>query len=414
MQADVLIVGSGPAGIAAACVAAEAGVSVLLVDDNPAPGGQIWRRSEDADANRWIARLHASGAQIRNGTRVLGPANTQTLLAEDDTGPFFITWRKLVLCTGARELLLPFPGWTLPGVTGAGGLQALVQGGLPINGHRVVVAGSGPLLLAVAAHLREHGARIEAIAEQSWPFNLARFAARLPFSKLLQGWRLSSQLRGVPLLTEAWPIEAEGDRRLHSVRLRTRSGTRRFECDYLACGFGLVPNIELPLLIGCSLNAGFVAVDSLQRTSVPDVLCAGEPTGIGGLERSLIEGEIAGHVAAGAPARATPLYAQRQRLNRFSARLATAFALRDDLRQACQPDTIVCRCEDVTWQRISAYSDWRSAKLHTRCGMGACQGRVCGAAVRFLTGRSTHDHPRPPLFPASMATLATEKESDHG
>jgi len=414
MQADVVIVGSGPAGIAAACAAAEGGANVLVLDDNPAPGGQIWRRAHDAEAQRWIARLRASGAQLRNGTRILGPVNARTLLADNDSGPLFITWRNLVLCTGARELLLPFPGWTLPGVTGAGGLQALVQGGLPIDGRRVVVAGSGPLLLAVAAHLREHGARIEAIAEQARPFHLARFAARLPFGKLLQGWRLSSQLRDVPMLTEAWPIEAEGDSRLHSVRLRTRSGTRRFECDYLACGFGLVPNIELPLLFGCNLNGGFVTVDSLQQTSVPDILCAGEPTGVGGLERSLIEGEIAGHVAAGAPARAKALSAQRERLHRFSARLANAFELREELRQMCQLDTIVCRCEDVAWERISAYSDWRSAKLHTRCGMGACQGRVCGAAVRFLTGRSSHDRARPPLFPASMATLAAEKEPDHG
>lgn len=408
MQADVVIVGAGPAGIAAACVAAECGASVLLLDDNPAPGGQIWRGGSEPDARHWIARLEATGAQIRNGVRVLGPVARHALLAEDSSGPLLIDWSKLILCTGARELLLPFPGWTLPGVTGAGGLQALVQGGLPMEGRRVVVAGSGPLLLAVAAHLREHGARIVAIAEQAPFSDLARFAVRLPFGKLIQAVRLRSRLRGVPQLNEAWPIRAEGEGRLSAVHLHTGDGTQPFDCDYLACGFGLVPNVELPLLFGCDLHTGFVRVDEQQRTSVADILCAGEPTGIGGLDRSLIEGQIAGHVAAGLPARAKPLLIQRRRFHRFSARLASAFALRAELRQSCKPDTVVCRCEDVPWQRISACSDWRSAKLHTRCGMGPCQGRVCGAAVRFLTGWVSHDHARPPLLPASMGTLAAE------
>src|SRR5579884_1653012 len=180
MQADVLVVGAGPAGITAACTAAEAGARVVVADDNWSPGGQIWRNAESGghtkEARRWIERLRASGAQVCSETRVLGPAGPQTLLAEHANKPVFIEWRKIVLATGARELLLPFPGWILPGVTGAGGLQAMVQAGVPVAGRRVVVAGSGPLLLAVAAHLREHGARILAVAEQA-PFgSLARFS----------------------------------------------------------------------------------------------------------------------------------------------------------------------------------------------------------------------------------------------
>src|SRR5581483_6873016 len=182
MQCDVLVIGAGPAGIAAACAAAAAGAAVLAIDDNPAPGGQIWRGAKLPEARRWIARLKASGAEMRNGMRALGPCGNRELLAEREGEPHVIQYRKLILATGARELLLPFPGWTLPGVTGAGGLQALAQGGYPLEGKRVVVAGAGPLLLAVAAHLREHGAVIEAIAEQA-PFgNLARFAVTIAAS----------------------------------------------------------------------------------------------------------------------------------------------------------------------------------------------------------------------------------------
>jgi NADPH-dependent 2,4-dienoyl-CoA reductase/sulfur reductase-like enzyme len=417
---DILVVGGGPAGMAAACSAAEAKASVLLVDDNPGLGGQIWRGLENSGPeSKWSRRLAASGAQAATGTRVLASAGRNAILAERHGEPLRIQWRKLVLATGARELLLPFPGWTLPGVTGAGGLQALAQGGWPVRGKRVVVAGSGPLLLAVAAHLRARGARIQAIAEQAEFGALARFAAGLVPSprKLYQAIHLGASLHGIRLLTGTWPVRAEGVGRLESVVLRTPRGTRRFECDFLACGFGLAPNIELAVLLDCRLNAGFVAVDEWQRTTVEDVLCAGEPTGIGGLERSLIEGRISGLTAAGATSMARGLFAARARARRFSARLERTFALRNELRSVCSQETIVCRCEDVRLGSLAKYADPRSAKLHTRYGMGPCQGRVCGAAAHFLLGWDPlAGSGRPPVFPASLSTLAamTAGEGEDG
>lgn len=417
VSAEVLIVGAGPAGIAAACAASESGARVLVVDDNPETGGQIWRgdaKRQEHIARGWLARLERSGAAIFCGTRALAAAGANAIIAEKNEEPLRIRFAKLILATGARELWLPFPGWTLAGVAGAGGLQALVQGGAPIEGRRVVVAGSGPLLLAVAAHLRDRGAHIAAVAEQATLGSLLRFAAGLAPAKLLQALQLRSHLRGVPLLYSAWPLAAEGNGRVRAVHLQTPEGRLRVDCDYLACGFGLVPNTELAQLLGCKLRGGcelrgdFVAVDDRQQTSVANVLCAGEPTGIGGVEASLFEGEVAGYTAAGAMHPARHLAARRRRLDLFSARLGAAFSLRDELRGICLPDTIVCRCEDAPYEQICRHSDWRSAKLHTRCGMGPCQGRVCGAALSFLKG--WHDagrQVRPPLFPASVETLAS-------
>jgi len=409
----ILIAGAGPAGIAAACAAAESACPVVVLDDNPAPGGQIWRGKE----NRWTERLRSSAVRTFAGARAIATLGDGRLLAEQNGEPILFHHEKLILATGARELFLPFPGWTLPGITGAGGLQALVHGGLPIAGKRVVVAGSGPLLLAVAAHLRECGAVIEAVAEQAPRGRLMGFASELwrAPDKIAQALDFAWTLRGVSRLTDAWPVAAHGDSCVKAVLLQTRRGARVIPCDYLACGFGLVPNVELAALAGCEIRGGFVAVDEWQQTSADGVLCAGEPTGIGGVDRSVVEGRIAGYVAAGRHEDARNLFAKRRRLHAFSAALAQCFALRDELRHLARPDTIVCRCEDVDLQNAAENASVRGARLHARCGMGACQGRVCGPALGFMLGwTEPSGRARPPLYPVSMATLAAcEEEPTH-
>ena len=184
-------------------------------------------------------------------------------------------------------------------------------------------------------------------------------------------------------------------------------------CDYLACGFGLTPNIELAEMLGCRTEAGAVVVEEDQRTSVPGVYCAGEATGIGGLDLALVEGEIAGYAAAGRNGEAARLFGARRRHRGFAVALERAFALRVELRDLPAGDTLVCRCEDVSWDRIRACSGWREAKLHTRCGMGPCQGRVCGGAVEFLQGWRS-ESVRPPLFPARIESLARSGEDRAG
>ena len=345
------------------------------------------------------------------GARVVAAPAPGRLTVETLSAHFEHGYRALVLATGARERFLPFPGWTLPNVMGAGGLQALAKSGMPIAGKRIVVAGSGPLLLAVAHYLRSHAARVALIAEQAPQAALLRFGATLAAhpGKLRQALGLRARLLGVPYLTSCWPVAAEGAGRLESVTLRRGPKTWKERCDYLACGFGLIPNIELAEMLGCRIGASGVAVDDYQQTSEPGVFCAGEATGIGGLDLALVEGEIAGYAAAGRSREASTRFAVRQQHRRFATALESAFALRDELRELPAPETLVCRCEDVTYARLRSCAGWREAKLHTRCGMGPCQGRVCGGAVDFLLGWRS-ESVRPPLFPARIESLARSGE----
>ncbi|MGH9482786.1 MAG: FAD-dependent oxidoreductase, partial [Terriglobales bacterium] len=311
-------------------------------------------------------------------------------------------YEKLMLATGARERFLPFPGWTLPHVLGAGGLQALAKGSLPLAGKRVVVAGAGPLLLAVAAYLRQHGAAVAAVCDQASWTALARFSLALPAKKLVQAAQLGRSLQGVPIWMNAWPVEA----RPGGVVIHRSGQFREIACDYLACGFHLVPNTELAALLGCATQRGAVVVDGDQQTTIAGIYCAGEPTGIGGVELALAQGEIAGLAAAGRAAPAA-LRLRREKLRRFALRLERVTSLRPELRRLPRPETLVCRCEDVPFARLQEHTAWRAAKLHTRCGMGPCQGRVCGPACEFLLGWQP-DSVRPPIFPATLSALGNE------
>jgi NADPH-dependent 2,4-dienoyl-CoA reductase/sulfur reductase-like enzyme len=418
-QFDLLVVGGGPAGLAAAARAAECGLQVGLVDDNPALGGQIWRGQAGntaSEAAHWYARLQASGAGVLCGTRVFHQPEPGILLAEGPDAALELNYKKLILATGARERFLPFPGWTLPNVMGAGGLQALVKSGLPIAGKRVVVAGSGPLLLAVAAYLRQHGAEILLICEQASWSSLAGFGfalLRQP-EKVRQGFSLRKQLSGIPFAPSSWPVSARGQAAIEEVVISQTGKTRTIACDYLACGFHLVPNSELAVLLGCRVQDELVQVDDYQQTSIPGIFCAGEPTGIGGLELSLVEGQIAGLAAAGRETAAGPLFAEREKLRRFARVLDRTFTLRAELRGLPLPETIVCRCEDATCSQLAQHTSWRSAKLQTRCGMGPCQARICGPAAGFLFGWA-QDSIRPPIFPTRFENLITSSpEVEHG
>ncbi|HEU5453658.1 MAG TPA: FAD-dependent oxidoreductase, partial [Terriglobales bacterium] len=201
------------------------------------------------------------------------------------------------------------------------------------------------------------------------------------------------------------------DGQLRAVVVSSGGREQEIACDYLACGFGLVPNSELGVLLGCELQNGFVRVDDSQRTSVEHVYCAGEPTGIGGLELSLVEGQIAGLVATGQTSKAQQLLPRRASYTRFAQLLESTFALRDELKRLASDDTLVCRCEDVSFARARHYSNWRAAKLQTRCGMGPCQGRVCGPAMEFMLGWRP-ESVRPPVFPARLGSLAQAAQEE--
>ncbi len=410
---EIVIVGAGPAGLAAACAAAENGKRVAVLDDTPWLGGQIWRGEQaqpaQPGAQKWIERFRRSGATLIDQTSVIASPRPGVLTAEHPSGGREIRFQKLILATGARELLLPFPGWMLPGVVAAGGLQVLAKHGWPVAGKKVVVAGTGPLLLAVADGLKKYGAHVVSTAEQAPLARVAGFGLKLLLAhpgKILQGLGIKSRLLGVPQRFGVWPVRAEGDRQVRSVTLTDGQKTWTEDCDLLACGFNLVPNVELPLALSCELCDGFVRVDKWQATSVENIYCAGEPTGIGGVDCALAEGRIAGLAAAGRKDEARQLFAGRARWHRFRAAMAETFALRPEVKTLAADDTIFCRCEDATFGRVKQFSNWRDAKLQTRCGMGACQGRTCGAAARVVLGFGM-ESVRPPVLPARILSLLT-------
>jgi NADPH-dependent 2,4-dienoyl-CoA reductase/sulfur reductase-like enzyme len=411
IESDILVIGGGAAGLSAAKSAAKASrSSVTLVDDNPKLGGQIWRAEKGvithSAARGLVDALASLRVQVLQQTQVFASPLHNTLLSESPNGPTELTFRRLIIATGARELFLPFPDWTLPNVAGAGGLQALVKGGLDINRKRLVVSGTGPLLLAAAEFFRSKGADVIAIVEQAPARKIRNFAARLIGSpaKLGQGIQLRLKLFGTPYWTDSWVVSANGTNRLESVSILRKGERINLECDLLACGFHLIPNSELPALLGCRLKDGSVEVDEYQQTTVEGVYCAGEPTGIGGVELSLMEGTIAGLSAVGDLQGARAHFSHRKKLQEFAANLNRTFSLRDEVRYLANDVTIVCRCEDVEYGRLKNFTELRDAKLQTRCGMGACQGRVCGPATAFLFGWE-QGSVRPPIFPVKMENL---------
>ncbi|MFE9562948.1 NAD(P)/FAD-dependent oxidoreductase [Streptomyces sp. NPDC006487] len=450
---DLAIVGAGPAGLAAAVTAAGLGLRVILLDAGERPGGQFYRHPApglgaarpEALHHGWSAfasreaalRAHASVGRItylphHHVWTVVpaaeGAAWTLHAVAGSDEAPATVRARAVLLATGAYERQLPFPGWTLPGVVGAGGAQAMLKGGLVLPGSRVVVAGSGPLLLAVAGSLASAGARVPVVVEAAAYTGYAAHAPALLRNpgKLAEGATYGGALlrHGVRLLTRHAVTEAHGTDRVEAVTVarldrdwRPVPGTaRRIPCDAVAVGHGLVPQLELATGLGCATRPSpdatvALELDAQQRTSVPGVWSAGETGGIGGAQLALAEGEIAAHSVAGRPVPAR-LVRTRTRLRAFAAAMAGAHRPGSGWTGWLREDTDVCRCEEVPAGRIReavedlGARDARTVKLLTRAGMGWCQGRMCGPAVAALAGTDPAPDRRPLSCPVPLRHLA--------
>ncbi|WP_031014750.1 NAD(P)/FAD-dependent oxidoreductase [Streptomyces sp. NRRL F-5727] len=448
--ADLAIVGAGPAGLAAAVTAAALGRSVTLLDAGARPGGQYYRHPEPALGavrpqalhHDWAAfagreaelRAYERAGRIRYLAEhqvwsVTGAGADWTVHSRtDEEAGRPVRARAVLLATGAYERQLPFPGWTLPGVVGAGGAQAMLKSGLVLPGRRVVVAGSGPLLLAVAASLAAAGARVPAVVEAAGYGPYARHTGTLLRNpaKLAEGARyggalLRHQVR--PLLRHA-VVEAHGTDRVEAVTVarldrdwRPVPGTaRRIPCDALAVGHGLVPELSLATALGCATRTaadGTVALVLTPglRTSVPGVWAAGETGGVGGAQLALTEGEIAAHAIAG---RAVPaaLARRRARLRAFADAMGAAHRPGAGWTGWLREETAVCRCEEVPAGRVReaveelGATDARTVKLLTRAGMGWCQGRMCGPAVAALAGGGPAPDRRPLACPVRLGQLA--------
>lgn len=432
---DVAVIGCGPAGLAAACAALAAGVRVALVDAGVRPGGQYWRhRPGDGGEQHhgWptFVRLRRTvEAAVAAGTLVYlaghqvwhveRSEHELTIHAVADGAGHEIRARSLVIATGAYDRQLPFPGWTLPGVFTAGAAQAMLKGNGVVVGTRIAVAGTGPFLLPVAAALADAGARVVGVFEAGRPTAFARhpLATLRNVAKLGEGAGYLRALRrhGVPYATRTTVVEALGETDVTGVRVASLTGEwsvvagseRGIECDAVAVGYGFTPQTELAVQLGCAVDVDrdgscVVRVDDAQASSVPGVFVAGEACGVGGSELAVAEGEIAGsHAAWGiAPAVADVSALRRPQSRRaagraFAAALHDAFPLKAGWQTWLRPDTVVCRCEEVTARRITEVmdelgaADARTVKLLARPGMGLCQGRVCGYATACLVASRT-------------------------
>lgn len=451
---DVLVVGAGPAGLAAAAAAAEAGATVAVVDRSPRAGGQYWRHGA-GPAPTHFTELH--GRMRRAGAVLLPEHHVQTLCPDPDgwtlttlrgadpmlaARPVRLTARQLVLATGAYDRQLPFPGWDLPGVLTAGGVQALLKEHGVRAGATVVVAGTGPFLLPVATGLLAAGARVPVVAEANSPGGFARHPRAVAGApgKLAEGAGYLARLtRGGGRYRRRHAVRrALGTRVVEAVelvRLDRRGApvpgsTRTVPCDTLAVGWGFTPQLELHLQAGCATRLDVdgslvVEVRDDQRTSVAGVWAAGESTGIGGWQLAALEGEIAGGAAAGRRP-AVRLLRRRAALRRFASAMHAVHPVPDALLAGVPDDVPACRCEEVPVGAVRAAvtelgaTDARAAKLLSRAGMGWCQGRTCGYGTARLTaaacGRDVGEADlrafaeRPFAAPSRLGTLAGTDE----
>jgi NADPH-dependent 2,4-dienoyl-CoA reductase/sulfur reductase-like enzyme len=416
VTADAIVIGCGPGGIAAAVAASERGMSVIVVDRGLQPGGQIWRHvagaALPASARHWTGRLAASRARLIMGASVVDvetAADGFNVLVNSAGRAMRLRAGHLVLATGARELFIPFDGWTLPGVMGIGGAQALLKSGASFARKRVVIAGSGPLMLPVAASLAHAGARVVRVAEQATRSSVIRFATGLWNSPalLLQAAEYRARFITSSYSVGTWVTAASGDGRLESVTFTNGRRNWSEAADVLCTGYGLVPNVEIARLLDCDVRDAGVVVDDRQCTTVSSVFAVGEATGIGGAPLALVEGQIAGAAIGNSASPSPELVRKRESLVRAAGRMVETFAPRAELRSLPHAATVVCRCEDVAYGAVQHATCARQAKLYSRTGMGSCQGRTCMPALEFLLGWQ-HDGVRPPVEPASVSVLSSE------
>ena len=460
-QAEIAVVGAGPAGLSAALAAATAGARVTLIDNCRQPGGQYYRQpaaefevtqpeSHQREGKDLWERVVAAGVDLLTETTVWGAFEGNQLALHGPHAPSNLQAQAIILATGAYERVAAFPGWTLPGVMTTGAAQTLLKEQRILPGRRIMLAGTGPLQLVVAAGLVQAGAEVVAIVEGS---PLIRKALRRPLDHglaLLGQWSrlgegLSSWLTlkwaGVSLCTGWGVVAAHGQEEVSGVTIAQLDNEWRpipdtaqtLACDTLCCSYGFVPATELARLLGAQCEwrpgqGGFVPVrDEYMQTSVPGVFAVGDGAGIGGGPLALIEGQIAG-LAGAAQVKtqsAAAILADIERLKpalrreqRFQQLYAELFTPGPGLDELVQPDTIICRCEEVTradiGQAVALGADTLDAvKALTRCGMGNCQGRVCGQLLAALVARETgrtraevgQFRVRPPIFPIPLADL---------
>ncbi|HEV2652635.1 MAG TPA: (2Fe-2S)-binding protein [Rhizomicrobium sp.] len=449
---DLVVVGAGPAGLAAADEAARLGVSTALVDEQADIGGQIYRAisASPLGDRRLLGADYWHGAQLAERFRASGAAhipnatvwNISSSLELDvsiERRGASVGAREIILATGAMERPFPFLGWTRPGVMTVGAAQTLLKStGAHLPG-KVVLAGTGPLLWLLAAQYLRTGVGIEAILDTTPRGNLRpalRHAAGFLLSPYFRkGWSLLAEvLRWVPVISNVTRLEACGNGAIEEVAYTTGAGrSGRIGTQWLLIHQGVMPNVNAAMAIGCrhhwdDVQACFhPALGSWFESSVAGISIAGDGAGIGGARVAEASGRLAALAAAARLGAIDPRQRDRQaKPHRRALRHWRAGRRFLDLLHRPQrahripgDDIIVCRCEEVTAGDLRAAVELgcpgpNQAKAFLRCGMGPCQGRLCGLSVTEVMadahgvapGEIGHYRPRPPFKPVTLGEIA--------
>jgi NADPH-dependent 2,4-dienoyl-CoA reductase/sulfur reductase-like enzyme len=414
----IIVIGAGPAGLAAAEAASRNGTEVSLIDSSPRVGGQYWRNRGNVRGYR-SARADQLFEKISSAASITHISEA-TVWSIEKVGELFrvnylqrglegvLTAEKLIIATGAYDRSLPFPGWDQPGSMTPGAAQAMLKGNGVVVGRRVVVAGTGPFLLPVATGLAESGADVVGLFDANNPIrwllslhalllNPEKFAELIYYGKLLKKYRITPQFNRV--------ISSFGDGLATVSRLEAgfklkKNTSEKLSVDVVSVGWGFLPDVTLGGIAGCAQKVDsdgttIFAVDGDQRSSLDNIWIAGEATGIGGADLSLIEGEIAGLSASGQNISWRKKFTRFRKVA-FANALKRSYPIGDDWKSWLQDSTTICRCEEVKMSEICesvselGAEDSRTAKLFTRAGMGLCQGRVCSRNVSEIVADLTN------------------------
>ena len=463
---ELLIIGAGPAGLAAAIEAVHAGARVTMMDENPRVGGQIFRQLHDGfvaadpkalghDYQRGqilLAEFNKVKSRVEylEGALVWGIFENNELAVLRGENSRSVRFRKLIISSGAYDRPVPFPGWTLPGVFTAGGAQSLVKTQRVMPGENMLLVGSGPLQLALANQIVDAGGKVAAIVEagriENW-LKLVR-ASWGQWTLLADAARYvwGIQRAKIPLLRNHIIMEARGIEQVEEAVVaevdtdwRPKAGSERvFAVDTVAVGYGFVPSVELTLMAGCDhryepLLGGWIPVrDKNMKTNLPDVYAVGDCAGVAGSFVAIDEGRIAGLAAARAldrlpetetQKRMRPFRKRLTALNRFRAVLDSISLPRPGLHGLSRDDTIICRCRDIPLKEVKkalheGATDLNEIKRRIGIGMGPCQGRMCGPALLEIAAREKKElptnfgflNPRPPLKPVPLTVLANHAD----
>ncbi|MGZ5082712.1 MAG: FAD/NAD(P)-dependent oxidoreductase [Usitatibacter sp.] len=452
---DVAIVGAGPAGLAAASVCARAGIATALFDEQPAPGGQVYRGITSTPlqdrailgpdywhGEKLVTEFQASGAQYVPGAKVWSLSREIELGVSVDGRSTMVSAASAILATGALERPFAIPGWTLPGVMTVGAAQALLKTSGMVPRGRTVIAGTGPLVWLLASQYLNAGHRVDAILDTTPHKNRSRALRHLPgfliSPYLRKGMSVLLAVRGrIPVVPSVTEIRADGSGKVESVSFRTADGGgRTLPCDTLLLHQGVVPDVNLAMSAGVEhrwddTQACFTPViDRNGGTSVPGVLIAGDAAGIAGGQAAAWRGVLAAIAVVNAMQPGRRVNAERL------ARTAIAQFLRgrrfldalyrpDKAFRKPTGDTIVCRCEEVTARQVQegvalGCTGPNQLKAFVRCGMGPCQGRLCGLTVTELIAQARgvpaqevgYFRIRPPVKPVTLGELASLPSDD--